>query len=73
MGLESRIERLEKRAGVRQPCPVCDGAPSDADEPKYDETRFSVSDDYLEMNHACVHCGRPRQIILRLIERIESA
>jgi hypothetical protein len=72
MSLESRVEKLEQQTGVGFTCPVCDAPPREDEKGNYDESVWRVGKTH-EMNIACVHCGRPRRIILNLIERREEA
>ena len=69
MSLENRVSKLEAaQLPTGGSCPVCDAPARDEEKPIYDESIWSARD-YLEINPSCVHCGRPRRIMVQLIER----
>ncbi len=71
MSLQSRVEKLEQGTGMAGACPVCD-APRAEETPDYDVNKWQVKRT-IEMNPACVRCGRPRRILLHLIEPTEES
>jgi hypothetical protein len=68
MNLQNRVEKLEQAMGTGAPCPVCDAPPRAEEKPAYDESVWHVSKTY-DTDIACVHCGRPRRIVINVIER----
>ncbi len=67
MSLENRVEKLEQQTGVGIDCPVCD-QPTIERESNYDKSIWRVGET-LETEVDCVHCGRPRRIIVEMLQR----